>query len=226
MGSKSVQFNDIQWTLFQLAEEVILLECPQNTAIEAVHASTTYLLTLIGDHLKDIVPAYHSIALFTSWPIEQVREHLEGKMAKPSKQLEGNRTIELPICYELGLDLKWVASETALSESEIINRHLNGLYRAIFIGFTPGFIYADGLDPALACPRLDKPRTAVPKGSVGIGGHQTGIYSLTSPGGWNIIGRTPAPLFDKQKHPPMSMDVGTLFTFQRISRNEFEKWAS
>ena len=134
--------------------------------------------------------------------------------------------VELPICYEMGMDLDRICKHTYLKSEEVISRHLKGVYRSIFIGFTPGFIYSDGLDSKLECPRLNNPRKNIPYGSVGIAGNQTGIYSLNSPGGWNIIGRTPIRIFDAEKLPPMLINVGTKYRFHQISTEEFESWGS
>ncbi len=134
------------------------------------------------------------------------------------------KVIEIPICYEYELDLDPLGEYVKLSREEIIAIHLADTYRSLFIGFTPGFIYADGLDHRLYCPRKSNPRTSVPRGSIGIGGQQTGIYSLESPGGWNIIGRTPVKLFDFALNPPMKIKVGTSFRFKRITKKEFIEW--
>ena len=93
-------------------------------------------------------------------------------------------------------------------------------------GFAPGFAYLGGLPAAIATPRRDQPRTAVPAGSVGIGGSQTGIYPLVSPGGWNLIGRTPLRLFDPDRTPPTLLAVGDRVRFQAITRDDFERMAA
>jgi KipI family sensor histidine kinase inhibitor len=89
------------------------------------------------------------------------------------------------------------------------------------LGFAPGFAYLGGLPQSIATPRRNEPRTAVPAGAVGIGGNQTGIYPLTSPGGWQLIGRTPLRLFDAKREPPTLLTVGDLVTFRAIEQNEF-----
>lgn len=223
----SLQFNAIEWKVSLLGEKVFLLEAAEETQIEFIHDSVRLIEEILTGVLDDIVPAYHSIALFTSLEKEDVLGRLEASSSTGfSRRKLEHQQVEIPICYELGLDLKVLAAHNNLSETQVIECHLGGTYRSLFIGFTPGFIYADGLDKRLACPRRASPRTLVSAGSVGIGGAQTGIYSIASPGGWNIIGRTPLRLFDALKTPPMLVNVGTSFTFRRITKEEFEKWES
>ena len=136
--------------------------------------------------------------------------------------------IEIPICYdaEFGFDLDRVAEHTKLSGPEIINLHSTGEYRVACIGFVPGFTFLAGLPRNLATPRRDVPRKEIPPGSVGIGGAQTGIYPLRSPGGWNLIGRTPLKLFDPTKNPPTLLHPGDRVRFRAITREEFESLTS
>lgn len=225
-GSTSLLFNRIEWNVFPVAEGVTLLQAPKLTTIEEIHSSTKVIEEILRGDLLDIVPAYDSIAIFCQRSIEEVVENLENATPELSSPSTESKSIEIPICYELGLDIEYIAEHIRLSKETLIEKHLAGVYRALFIGFTPGFIYADGLDPSLTCPRKANPRTKIDAGSVGIGGEQTGIYSLASPGGWNIIGRTPMQLFDLAKQPPMAVEVGTLFKFRRITLNEFETWAN
>ncbi|WP_424962785.1 5-oxoprolinase subunit PxpB [Ekhidna sp.] len=222
--SKSLQFNNISWRVSLLGEEVVLLECGKGTQIEKIHQSTYIIEQAIGGDLIDLVPAYHSVAVFSKLGTDEIIKRLDG-LEGPAKQItDREEEIELPICYEEGLDLSKVAENSGMSEDQVIERHLKGTYRSLFIGFTPGFIYADGLHESLACPRLEYPRKRIPSGSVGIAGGQTGIYSLVSPGGWNIIGRTPTRIFDPTKSQPMLINVGTSYRFYRITQKEFDSW--
>jgi inhibitor of KinA len=134
------------------------------------------------------------------------------------------RFAEIPVCYdpEFGLDIDDVARRAAIPSSEVIRLHSTAEYRVACIGFVPGFPFLAGLPKELATPRRDVPRKQVPPGSVGIGGAQTGIYPLRSPGGWNLIGRTPLRLFDPQKNPPALLRAGERVRFRKISRDEFE----
>ena len=220
----SLQFNDSSWDVSYLGEQVILLQGKEDIQIEKIHQSSKAIEEVLGAELLDLVPAYDSIALFTRLSIREVTTRLANLDLAGASTKTHACTHLLPICYEFGDDLPQVREHCGLSEEEIIDIHLKGTYRSLFIGFTPGFIYADGLAPILSCPRKSSPRTKIAAGSIGIGGSQTGIYSLDSPGGWNIIGRTPQRVFDVRKTPPMSIEVGSLFQFKRISKEQFEQW--
>jgi inhibitor of KinA len=134
------------------------------------------------------------------------------------------RLIEIPVCYdpEFALDIDDVARRANISPNEVIRLHSTAEYRVACIGFVPGFPFLTGLPKKLATPRRDVPRKEIPPGSVGIGGAQTGIYPLRSPGGWNLIGRTPLRLFDPRKNPPTLLQAGDRVRFRAIPRNEFE----
>lgn len=122
------------------------------------------------------------------------------------------RLVTLPVCYD-GPDLAFVAQHHRLSEQEVIDLHSGPEYLVYMIGFAPGFPYLGGLPERLATPRLEKPRLSVPKGSVGIGGSQTGVYSVDSPGGWRLIGRTSVALYDPSKNPPALLEAGDRVRF-------------
>jgi len=203
---------------------VILLEAPKDISIDNIHGSVRIIEKALGEDLKDIVPAYDSIALFTSIGLGELSQQLNSTQPEATNFTSQSTHLKIPICYELGLDLTEISIHSGMSEESIIDVHLAGTYRSLFIGFTPGFIYADGLDARIACPRKANPRTNVIAGSVGIGGGQTGMYSLDSPGGWNIIGRTPMVLFDKRRNPPLAIEIGSTFSFERISKEAFESW--
>lgn len=134
------------------------------------------------------------------------------------------RTIKLPICYggEYGPDLAFVASHAGISEDEVIQRHTQAMYYVYMLGFTPGFPYLGGMDPKLSAPRLKVPRVKIPAGSCGIAEHQTGIYPQASPGGWQIIGRCPLPLFNPQSEVPTRLLAGDWVQFVPIDTARFE----
>jgi inhibitor of KinA len=119
---------------------------------------------------------------------------------------------EIPVAYD-GEDLARVAAHTKLSTEEIVSRHSAPIYRVALIGFTPGFPYLSGLDPRLHTPRLAKPRLMVRAGSVGIGGAQTGIYTVDGPGGWNIIGHTESRLYEPTSSEPFVLKQGDRIRF-------------
>jgi inhibitor of KinA len=190
----------------------------------------------------ELAPAYTSVAVFFD-PVcvieasgtasaandslaEKIREVLAGKVNPDAVVVAEPRLVTIPVCYggELGPDIDEVARLTGFSPDEIIKRHTTAEYRVHCIGFSPGFPYLGGLPPELATPRRATPRKSVPAGSVGIGGAQTGVYPLPSPGGWHLIGRTPSRLFAIETDPPTLLRAGDLVRFQSITRVEFDAW--
>jgi len=134
-----------------------------------------------------------------------------------------SRTVNIPVCYdgEFSPDMKRVMEHTGYCRDEIIDRHVSGSYLVYFIGFTPGFPYMGGMDTSLETPRQKTPRTIVPAGSVAIGGKQTGIYPIESPGGWNIIGKTYLPLFNWNDINSNPIKMGNKIQFHAISKKKF-----
>lgn len=155
-----------------------------------------------------------------AWP-DVVGQKLEG-------EAESAREVEIPVCYEpeFAPDLGEVAGHSGLSEAEVVERHGAGSYVVQVVGFAPGFAYLGGLTEKLFTPRRPTPRTRVPAGSVGIGWKHTGVYPLTMPGGWHLIGRTPMELFqlnDNDKTPAL-LRVGDHVRFRPITGKEFARW--
>jgi inhibitor of KinA len=139
---------------------------------------------------------------------------------------EVGRTVEVPVCYggEYGPDLQDVADYHGITVEDVIDIHSNTLYTVYMIGFAPGFPYLGGMSEKLATPRLATPRINIPAGSVGIGGTQTGIYPIASPGGWRLIGRTPLQLFQPEANPPSRLRAGDLVKFVPISVDEYKAY--
>lgn len=145
---------------------------------------------------------------------------------QPQQHISANKNIiEIPVCYddEYGLDLNEMAQYHQTTKEEIIRIHTGNLYHVFMMGFSPGFPYMGILPDSIATPRKNQPRLKVPAGSVGIAGNQTGIYPSESPGGWNIIGRTPLKLFDKEKSQPFLLNTGDTIKFIPISKKQFEE---
>ncbi|MFC5648156.1 5-oxoprolinase subunit PxpB [Paenibacillus solisilvae] len=136
------------------------------------------------------------------------------------------RVVDVPVCYggEYGPDLKEASERAGLSEADFAARHAGGHYLVAMIGFMPGFPYLTGLPQELSQPRRSSPRSYVPAGSVGIAGGQTGIYPLATPGGWQIIGRTPILLFDSQREQPSLLQAGDRLRFVPIDTQRMKKW--
>ena len=133
--------------------------------------------------------------------------------------------VEVPTVYggEFGPDLSFVASHNHLSEAEVISIHSGTDYLVYMLGFIPGFTYLGGMDPRIATPRLSSPRTLIPAGSVGIAGEQTGTYPSDSPGGWQIIGRTPVTMYDMSKKQAALLQAGDYVRYVSIDENEFHR---
>lgn len=179
----------------------------------------------------ELAPAYTTVGVFfdpaltrfdaLKAEIEQVLQNTE----PTEPRARTGSTIEVPVCYEdeFAPDLREVAWHAGLSAQEVVRRHSAAIYRVNCVGFTPGFPYLSGLPAELATPRRASPRKEIPAGAVAIGGTQTGIYPRKSPGGWNIIGRTPLSLFEVKREPPSLFQAGDRVRFRRISREEFER---
>ena len=191
----------------------------------------------------ELAPAYTSVAIFFDpitimksaktpekvfdWLAERVRGVVAAGADRGRKTRLRSQTVEIPVCYdpEFALDIDDVARRAKTSPSEVVRLHSGADYCVACIGFVPGFPFLAGLPKELATPRRDVPRKQIPPGSVGIGGAQTGIYPLRSPGGWNLIGRTPLRLFDPQKNPPALLRAGERVRFRKISRDGFAAFA-
>ena len=187
--------------------------------------------------VHDLVPAYATVAVHydpAAWSGGKVPPHeaLKRKIIRLWKRagtaaFPPPRQVEIPVCYggAFGPDLAEVASLCALSEEEVIARHAAASYRVYMIGFSPGFAYLGGLDAAIAAPRRGTPRLRVPAGSVGIAGMQTGIYPLATPGGWQIIGRTPKRLFLPAQENPCLLNPGDRLRFVPVDAEAFQACA-
>jgi len=179
--------------------------------------------------LLEVVPAYTALAVHFDpglWDWRRLGAALADLPEAP-EDAGAARVVTLPVCYggAFGPDLEVVASHCALSPDEVVARHCGATYRVFLLGFTPGFPYLGGLDPALATPRRATPRTLVPRGAVGIAGLQTGVYPLESPGGWQLIGRTPLALFDPLRPEPCLLRPGDTLRFEAIGAPRFQELA-
>lgn len=172
------------------------------------------------------IPTYRSLLikydpLEISYPelIEEINEKL-----KQQKDLDIKpKVMEIPVKYggDFGPDIEYVAKHNNISIDEVIKLHTKPLYRIYMIGFTMGFAYLGGMSSKVETPRLEKPRTKIPAGSVGIAGKQTGIYPVESPGGWRLIGKTPVKLYDPYREDPILVKPGNYIKFVEISEDDF-----
>lgn len=179
--------------------------------------------------VRDVVPTYRSVAIYydplrtdTDALIERITH--EAESAGPGAIVAGD-PVRIPVCYggDLGPDLPQVAAFAKLSTEEVVQRHAAATYRVFMLGFVPGFAYLGMVDPRIAMPRRATPRVRVPAGSVGIAGVQTGIYPAETPGGWQLIGRTPLKPFDAARADPFLMKAGDAVQFYAIDRAEFDR---
>ena len=177
--------------------------------------------------ILDMVPTYRSL-LINYDPLTLPPNELEERVRELAQDLEEtpaetSRVVELPTSYggEHGPDLAYVAEHNGLAEEEVIALHSGTNYLVYMMGFTPGFTYLGGMSEKIATPRLQTPRTAIPAGSVGIAERQTGVYPIESPGGWQLIGRTPVRLFDPSKQPPVIAEPGDYIRFVPVSPEEY-----
>ena len=166
--------------------------------------------------IRDVVPTYNAVTVHFD-PIETTRASLTARVERliaeaPVAPAEEFRTVEIPVAYG-GPDLEAVAAFAGCSEDEVIRLHMEPRYRVYMLGFLPGFAYMGSVNRRIAMPRLDTPRAHVASGSVGIAGEQTGIYPCDTPGGWRVIGRTAAALFDEARAEPFLLKAGDHVTF-------------
>jgi KipI family sensor histidine kinase inhibitor len=177
--------------------------------------------------IVDVIPTYCSL-LVNYDPLvigyKDLKKRLEGLVKVDVKSGEGKKTIvEIPVCYggEYGPDIANIAEHAGLTEEEVIKIHSSKDYLIYMLGFLPGFTYLGGLDERIHTPRLASPRIKIRAGSVGIGGSQTGIYPLDSPGGWQLMGMTPVKTYDPDREVPILVEAGQYIRFIPIDEAEY-----
>ena len=175
----------------------------------------------------DLVPTYRSILVYYD-PLRLPLADLEQRLRDLEEHLgettpNAPKVVELPTLYggEYGTDLEHVAKHNGLTPGEVIKVHCGTDYLVYMMGFTPGFPYLGGMSDRIATTRLRTPRTAIPAGSVGIAENQTGVYPIESPGGWQLIGRTPVQLFDAQRDPPVVVEAGDYVRFVPVTEDQY-----
>lgn len=202
---------------------------------DAIDLETHQKVTSLAAHLDsrpfpgmiEAVPAFTTVTAYYD-PLqlyyEEAVEHLETVVQQMSVVTpEESQVVEIPVRYggEYGPDLSFVAEHNGLSPEEVIEIHSSADYLVYMIGFAPGFPYLGGMPERIAAPRRDTPRPAIPAGSVGIAGAQTGVYPMETPGGWQIIGRTPLRLFTPDRTPPSLLKAGDRVRFVPLTSEEF-----
>lgn len=230
------QLDEFRMVLSPLGDSALLIslgEEADDTTAGKARAVADALRQQGVSGVVDVVPVFATVAVYyditRTGPYadfqESVRE-IATRAADAILRVGATRTVEIPVCYggEFGPDLAEVARAARLDAEAVIALHAKTEYRVYAIGFVPGFGYLGGLPKALHTPRRATPRPRVPAGSVGIGGVQTGIYPLESPGGWNLIGRTPLVMFDPARPEPARLHAGDRVRFRPITAEEFAAW--
>ncbi len=182
------------------------------------------------DGITELVPTYCALLIQYDAMLYSYSDicNLMEPLLEPSATDDANErvtVIEIPTVYggEFGPDLGFVASHNNLSEDEVVSIHSGTDYLVYMLGFIPGFTYLGGMDPRIATPRLSSPRTLIPAGSVGIAGEQTGTYPSDSPGGWQIIGRTPVTMYDMSKEQAALLSAGDYVRYVPIDEAEYNR---
>lgn len=178
--------------------------------------------------VSECVPTYRSLLINYNPSVisgEKLVEKLKTYIGNiTSAENEKKRIFVIPVCYddEFAIDIDNVCNHSGLSKEDVIKIHSGTDYLIYMLGFLPGFPYLGGLDKRIHTPRLESPRTVIPAGSVGIGGEQTGIYPLASPGGWQLIGKTPVKPYDPAGSEPIIYSAGDYIRFKPITRAEYD----
>jgi inhibitor of KinA len=224
-------------TILPVGESAFLVRLTDEERIDPVIvARASALADALEAHaipgVTDVVPAYTTVLIsFDPRDIEpgELAGHIEDLASAMAEggQAAG-RMVTIPVAYggQFGPDLDDVAANAGLTIDEVIARHAGGDYTVGVTGFAPGWAYLLGLPPELAMPRLSNPRTRIPPGSLGIGGEQTGIYPLATPGGWRLIGRTPLRMFDPARREPFLLKSGDRVKFESISEATYIEMAA
>lgn len=239
--NQSMKQQDLHtFQLYPLGDAAVVVQFGDSIDL-ATHGMVRTFAAYLERHaftgLIEYVPAYTTVTVYYNpWvvsgkgrqdPYERVRVLLQMILQhlKKDMQVYTSREVTIPVCYggEFGPDLAFVASHNHLTPEQVIALHTGGSYQVYMIGFAPGFPYMGGLDERIAAPRKETPRAMIPQGSVGIAGKQTGIYPIETPGGWQLIGRTPLSLFNPDRDHPSLLQAGDTVRFVAITPEEYEQ---
>ena len=194
----------------------------------AVHAFASAVEALGHPAIREVVPTYRSATVHYLPHLLEYAALVQ--LLRPLTETQGGAgpfgaPVEIPVLYggPWGPDLEEVAAHCGMTPEQVIAAHSARCYRIYMLGFTPGFPYLGGMDPRLATPRRKEPRIRIPAGSVGIAGSQTGVYPIESPGGWQLIGRTPLRLFDLGSDPPILLQAGRSIRFVPIDEPTYHR---
>lgn len=208
----------MQCTIHRLGELALLCEVPPPATLNCQQRIWAMASRVSNwPDVVDVVPGMNNLTLVFG-PLadaQRLETQLRAAWEESEALVADGKLVDIEVAYggDEGPDLREVAKHTGLTPAEVVRRHTAPEYIVYFLGFQPGFAYMGGLDKSLATPRRAEPRMAVPAGSVGIGGEQTGIYPAASPGGWQLLGRTDAALFMPQRNPPALLSPGDRIRF-------------
>ena len=222
-----------------LGDRALVVEfhrAPKGELADRVRAAAEHLLARPIPGVTDVVYAHGSVTVHfdpivvagqqrASQPMQLMQEAVLAALARaPRLPRQTSRDVEIPVCYggAHGQDLDEVARRCELSTDEVIALHGRPVYTVDMLGFMPGFAYLNGLDPRIAVPRRDTPRKRIPAGSVGISSSQTAVYPFETPGGWNLLGRTPLSMFRLHDEPPNLIRMGDRVRFVAITPAQFD----
>ncbi|WP_341963185.1 5-oxoprolinase subunit PxpB [Planococcus maritimus] len=220
------------FTFSPLSEQALVIETGAiiNKESElAVRKLSTLLEKEAPKWLIEFIPAFTTVTVFYD-PCQlkqaEVEQELKSLMAQMDEvETPAPRQIEIPVCYggDFGPDLCYVAEHNGLTEEEVIDIHTSGIYSVHMIGFAPGFPFIGGMSEKIAAPRRKSPRLRIPERTVGIAGMQTGVYPIETPGGWQLIGRTPLRLFVPDQDIPSLLRAGDEIRFTQIDEAEYRE---
>lgn len=235
----------LSYELIPLSENALVIKFGEQITPD-VHQRVRQVATYFTEHhvegIIEVVPAYTTVTVYYDpvqfakntnrksdievLPFEGICTVLKNILSslESANTPQGNEVV-IPVCYggEFGPDLEEVARRNQLTPEEVVDIHTNGHYLVYMIGFAPGFAYLGGMSEKIATPRKNSPRLHIPAGSVGIAGMQTGVYPIESPGGWQLIGRTPLQLFRPHHPQPSLLQTGDRVRFQAITREEYKQ---
>ena len=211
-------------------DTALLIEFGKEINPETNRKITALVQLMREQHIEgivDVIPAFCSLLINYDPRVlsyEELKERMEHLLKMETKtEATRKRIFEIPVCYggEYGPDIENIAEHAGLSVDEVIKIHSSKDYLIYMLGFLPGFTYLCGLDERIHTPRLASPRLKIRAGSVGIGGSQTGIYPLDSPGGWQLMGMTPVRTYDPERQTPILVEAGDYIRFIPIDEEEF-----
>lgn len=220
--------NNYNPTYKPFGDSAILIEWPTKIDENIIQDIVAFEKRVKNENVLDTIIAYNSLTIRYKDRIDfksQVFQLKEFYNLKQDERKQESRLWKIPVCYDIkfGLDLKEIAEAKSLSVEEVIQLHSEPQYLIYFLGFQPGFLYLGGLNTEIQMPRRSNPRLRVEKGSVGIGGEQTGVYPQNSAGGWNLIGNSPVNFFDVSKEQPCFAQAGDRIQFESVDLDTFYK---